>query len=174
VANNTVDSSSNTLEEIIAKAGVASLFELAATLSQEEMEKLFSIAMAGYNQSQQSKISSQDQSNPNKRNQEGEHPNGMQVDEATTYETITDEDIAKMVCDEDKEDYSLGREYMRIINKMQKKAAKANSPNPPGSLANSSNVQGPFSALKAKAYTFAAGFRTIPSSEPVQNPFKAQ
>ena len=98
----------------------------------------------------------------------------MQVDDATTYETITDEDIAKMVCDEDDEDYSIGREEMRKINKKQKKAAKANSPNPPGPPANSSNVQGPFSALKAKAYTFAAGFRTIPSSEPVHNPFKAQ
>jgi hypothetical protein len=32
----------------------------------------------------------------------------MQVDDTTTYETITDEDIAKMVCDEDDEDYSIG------------------------------------------------------------------
>ena len=100
----------------------------------------------------------------------------MQIDDSTTYETITDEDIANMVCDEDDEDYSIGREEKRKINKKQKKIAKATSPNPPGTPANSSNVQGPFSALKAKAYTFAAaaGFRTIPSSEPVQNPFKAQ
>ena len=61
-----------TIEEIIAKAGASCLFELSATPSQEDMEKLFSIAMAGYNQSQQPKISPQDQSNPNKRNQDGE------------------------------------------------------------------------------------------------------
>jgi hypothetical protein len=65
-----------TLDEVIAKAGVAFLFELAVTsLSKEEMEQLFSIAMAGCNRTQQSKTSPQYQFNPNKRNQEGEHPN---------------------------------------------------------------------------------------------------
>ena len=122
----------STIEDIVAKAGASSLFELAATFSEEKMKKIFSIAMAGYHKSQQSNLSTQDQSNPNKRNKEGEHPNSMQVDEVTTYETITDEDIAKMECEEDDEDYSLGREEMRKINKKQKKLAKANSPSPPG------------------------------------------
>ena len=44
------------IEDIITKAGVSSLFELAATLSEEEMKKIFSIAMAGYHKSQQSNL----------------------------------------------------------------------------------------------------------------------
>jgi hypothetical protein len=118
--------------------------------------------MAGYTEQFKS---STPEFNPNKRSQEGEHPDGMQIEETPIYETITDEEIATMECDEDDEDYSLGRDEIRKTNKKQKKAATANS----------SNTQGPFLAIKkvtAKAYTFAAGFRTIPSSEPV-NPYKA-
>jgi hypothetical protein len=74
--------------------------------------------MAGY--TQQLHSSHQEQFNPNKRNQEGDHPDGMQVEETPTKETITDEEIAKMECDEDDEDYSLGRDEIRKTNKKQK------------------------------------------------------
>jgi hypothetical protein len=151
------------IAEAINKDEIVSLFEMATSnLSKEEMVQLFSRAMAGYNQI---KPPPQEEFNPNKRNQDGDHPDGMQVEATPIKETISDADIAKMECDEDDEDYFLRRDAVRKTNKKQKKVAKANS----------STTQGPFGALMkatAKAYSFATGNKTIPSSEPVFNPYK--
>ena len=43
-------------------------------------------------------------------------------------------EIDKMECDEDDEDYSLGRDETRKTNKKQKKVAKANSSSTQGPL----------------------------------------
>jgi hypothetical protein len=135
-----------------------------SNLSKDEMVQLFSRAMAGY--TQQLRSSSQEQFNPNTRYQEREHPDGMQTEETSTFETTTDEEIAAIECEEGGGEWSLHRDEIRKTTKKQKRAAK---PNP-------STPQAPFSALKAatvKAYTFTVDkFRTIPSSQPV-NPYKA-
>jgi hypothetical protein len=92
------------------------------------MVQLFSRVMAGY--IQQLRSSPREQFNPNKRNQEGEHPDGMQTEETSTFETITDEEIAAMECEEEGGEWSIHRDEIRKTTKTQKRAAKTNPSTP--------------------------------------------
>ena len=121
--------------------------------------------MAGY--IQKPNHPPQEQYNPNKRNQDGEHPDSMQVEETPPKESITDEEISKMVCDEDDEDFSLGRDEIRKNTKKQKQTDKSNTPSSQGPF-------GTFMKAAAKTFSFAKDYKPISNSQPAFNPYKEQ
>jgi hypothetical protein len=79
IANKSNDESSIHMATINKDEMISRLEQATSTLSKDEMIQFLSRAMAGYTEQLKSTTP---EFNPNKRNQDGDHPDGMQVEES--------------------------------------------------------------------------------------------